>query len=325
DWLESYQDRERRWGIYRLSFSSGCQRRTTVSGSKIPPISDENLQDMSPEYCFHEISGKSWNRAVPDRIVEPGSVGDIESTLRNTLNIPDDAKFSIVYREQSSGRDVHIMGSGPMFRECLEENITKLDIRITSKTPVIAPTPSSGSNNDKANDPVQQWPDLMNGIDRRIQRWTNRSDSSVLPLIFGPARLLPIPRTIVPGSSIPLSSRENPQDIYSIRAGNHEKILGIPLKEPSVPGRILRPGQIIFCGVAAAQSVWGMFVNKKELKSYSLLHIITKLLALLVFVVSYIMLKCNVDEVSHRQMSEDCERSSPTQQQHPPLIEEKTV
>ncbi|CAF0894974.1 unnamed protein product [Adineta ricciae] len=278
DWLESYQDRERRWGIYRLSFSSGCQRRTTVSGSKIPPISDENLQDMSPEYCFHEISGKSWNRAVPDRIVEPGSVGDIESTLRNTLNIPDDAKFSIVYREQSSGRDVHIMGSGPMFRECLEENITKLDIRITSKTPVIAPTPSSGSNNDKANDPVQQWPDLMNGIDRRIQRWTNRSDntldknintsseqlletnsiscsssswflgragrsysycfstwpmhSSVLPLIFGPARLLPIPRTIVPGSSIPLSSRENPQDIYSIRAGNHEKILGIPLKEP---------------------------------------------------------------------------------------------
>ncbi|CAF1371764.1 unnamed protein product [Adineta ricciae] len=91
------------------------------------------------------------------------------------------------------------------------------------------------------------------------------------------------------------------------------------------PGRILRPGQIIFCGVAAAQSVWGMFVNKKELKSYSLLHIITKLLALLVFVVSYIMLKCNVDEVSHRQMSEDCERSSPTQQQHPPLIEEKTV
>ncbi|CAF0894993.1 unnamed protein product [Adineta ricciae] len=182
DWLESYQDRERRWGIYRLSFSSGCQRRTTVSGSKIPPISDENLQDMSPEYCFHEISGKSWNRAVPDRIVEPGSVGDIESTLRNTLNIPDDAKFSIVYREQSSGRDVHIMGSGPMFRECLEENITKLDIRITSKTPVIAPTPSSGSNNDKANDPVQQWPDLMNGIDRRIQRWTNRSVIFILLL-----------------------------------------------------------------------------------------------------------------------------------------------
>ncbi|CAF1368418.1 unnamed protein product [Adineta ricciae] len=40
------------------------------------------------------------------------------------------------------------------------------------------------------------------------------------------------PRTIVPGSSIPLISRENSQDIYSIRAGNHEKIFGIPLKEP---------------------------------------------------------------------------------------------
>ncbi|CAF1309278.1 unnamed protein product [Adineta ricciae] len=85
--------------------------------------------------------------------------------------------------------------------------------------------------------------------------------------------------------------------------------------------------RMIFCGVVAAQSVWDMFVNKKKLKLYSLLYIITILLALLVIVVSYIMLKCNVDEVSQRQMSEDCERSSPTQQQqqHPPLIEETTV
>ncbi|CAF1395065.1 unnamed protein product [Adineta ricciae] len=41
-----------------------------------------------------------------------------------------------------------------------------------------------------------------------------------------------LPRTIVPGSSIPLISGENPQDIYSFRAGNHEKRLEILLKEP---------------------------------------------------------------------------------------------
>ncbi|CAF1279590.1 unnamed protein product, partial [Adineta ricciae] len=37
---------------------------------------------------------------------------------------------------------------------------------------------------------------------------------------------------IVPGSSIPLISGENPQDIHSFRAGNHEKVLGILPKEP---------------------------------------------------------------------------------------------
>ncbi|CAF1645346.1 unnamed protein product [Adineta ricciae] len=118
---------------------------------------------------------KDGGEYIDLRFHADASVVDIDFTLRNILNIPNDAKYSIVYQDQISGRDVYIMGSGPMFRECLEEKITELDIRIAPKTPVKAPTPSSGSNSDKANGTVQQWPNLMNGIDRRIQRWTNHS------------------------------------------------------------------------------------------------------------------------------------------------------
>ncbi|CAF1330369.1 unnamed protein product [Adineta ricciae] len=58
------------------------------------------------------------------------------------------------------------------------------------------------------------------------------SECQLKKIFHAPFELNQPPRTIVPGSSIPLISRENPEDIYSIRAGNHEKILGIPLKEP---------------------------------------------------------------------------------------------
>ena len=80
---------------------------------------------------------KDGGEYIEFRFLANASVGDIDFTLRNIFNIPKNASYSIVYREQISGRDVYIMGSGPMFRECLEENITELNILITPNRPAI--------------------------------------------------------------------------------------------------------------------------------------------------------------------------------------------
>ena len=42
------------------------------------------------------------------------------------------------------------------------------------------------------------------------------------------------PRTMVPGSSIPLISCENLQDIDVFRVGYHRKVSRIPLREPVI-------------------------------------------------------------------------------------------
>ncbi|CAF4196010.1 unnamed protein product, partial [Rotaria magnacalcarata] len=47
----------------------------------------------------------------------------------------------------------------------------------------------SNSNSQERDNLVQRWPELMKNIDRRIQRWTSRSDLLALVLIFCQGRL----------------------------------------------------------------------------------------------------------------------------------------
>lgn len=65
------------------------------------------------------------------------SVGDIDLTLRNIFNIPKGARYTIVYRDEISGRDNYVVGSGIALRECLQGNVTKFDVLIIPKTPVM--------------------------------------------------------------------------------------------------------------------------------------------------------------------------------------------
>ncbi|CAF0772926.1 unnamed protein product [Rotaria sp. Silwood1] len=123
---------------------------------------------------------KNDGERITFRFQDNSSVADIDVALRNTLSISNNQKYSISYKDKDTGQDIYIAANGSMLRECLTENINQLNVFVAPSTS--APLPSSSSSHSKSDEGtelVQRWPELMKIIDRRIHRWTSRSDNTV--------------------------------------------------------------------------------------------------------------------------------------------------
>ncbi|CAF4827954.1 unnamed protein product [Rotaria socialis] len=123
------------------------------------------------------------------RFQDSNSVDDIDFALRNVLSIQKNLSYSLSYKNKDTGQDIYIVANGSMLRQCLKENINQLDLFVTPRTAASLSSSPSNSNSQERDNLVQRWPELMKNIDRRIQRWTSRSDLLALVLIFCQARL----------------------------------------------------------------------------------------------------------------------------------------
>ncbi|CAM4941927.1 unnamed protein product [Rotaria socialis] len=122
---------------------------------------------------------KDGGMLITFRFQDSNSVDDIDFALRNVLSIQKNLSYSLSYKNKDTGQDIYIVANGSMLRQCLKENINQLDLFVTPRTPASLSSSPSNSNSQERDNLVQRWPELMKNIDRRIQRWTSRSDNTV--------------------------------------------------------------------------------------------------------------------------------------------------
>ncbi|CAF2188500.1 unnamed protein product [Rotaria magnacalcarata] len=122
---------------------------------------------------------KDSGAPITFRFQDSNSVDDIDFALRNVLSIQKNLSYSLSYKNKNTGQDIYIVANGSMLLKCLKENINQLDLFVTPRTPTSLSSSPSNSNSQERDNLVQRWPELMKNIDRRIQRWTSRSDNTV--------------------------------------------------------------------------------------------------------------------------------------------------
>ncbi|CAF4719045.1 unnamed protein product, partial [Rotaria socialis] len=111
------------------------------------------------------------------------SVDEIDFGIRKTLTIGKRQNFSVSYVDKTTGAFIGVNISGQQLTVYLVWGIEELDVLVEPNSPRLHR--SSASNNDlmtNEDDNILRSPQVMQQIDARIMRWTNRSVAFILVL-----------------------------------------------------------------------------------------------------------------------------------------------